>query len=506
MNVIKPQPVQLQFLQSKADIVYFGGGGGGGKTWSILIDNLQGVHDPLYFSVFFRSTLTEISLGLWPEALRLYSPYLKDAAGKFIGKAHISRKEYIITFPSGARCKFAYMERDEHADSWYGTEITKAYFDEFQFRSQYQFSTILSRNRSMSQTPKGIRATLNPDRHHFVYEWIKYYLDEEGFPIKSLSGILRYYYRIDGELITGWDMKELMDKYGVADSKGIIDPPESYTYIPSTLEDNEELTKRDPKYRAKLNALPERAKKQLLLGCWADEDDFGKYFKRGWVKEIPSHEVPKDCVWVRGYDLGYSAPTSEAPKPDYTASILIGKDKNSNVFIRGDFQCEFKDNDTDTYGQFRKTPGDRDRIMVKQAEFDTNKVYIGLPRENAGGKEIYQHKVKLFSSSGFLVKLDPISANANKMKKFESFSSCCESGIVSICPDSFPNKVSYENYLSSLERFNPDKKSTSGYKDDIPDCTGTAFNIVMQMKNTPIVTRNQQATQTVTTEMLQKRK
>lgn len=30
MFEIKPQPVQLQFLQSTADIVFFGGGAGGG--------------------------------------------------------------------------------------------------------------------------------------------------------------------------------------------------------------------------------------------------------------------------------------------------------------------------------------------------------------------------------------------------------------------------------------------------------------------------------------------
>lgn len=28
---IKPQPVQMQFLQSQADIVFFGGGAGGGR-------------------------------------------------------------------------------------------------------------------------------------------------------------------------------------------------------------------------------------------------------------------------------------------------------------------------------------------------------------------------------------------------------------------------------------------------------------------------------------------
>ena len=32
MIEIKPQPVQLEFLQSKADIVFYGGGAGGGKV------------------------------------------------------------------------------------------------------------------------------------------------------------------------------------------------------------------------------------------------------------------------------------------------------------------------------------------------------------------------------------------------------------------------------------------------------------------------------------------
>lgn len=34
--VIKPQPVQLQFLQSEADIVFFGGGAGGGRFCPFL--------------------------------------------------------------------------------------------------------------------------------------------------------------------------------------------------------------------------------------------------------------------------------------------------------------------------------------------------------------------------------------------------------------------------------------------------------------------------------------
>lgn len=361
----------------------------------------------------------------------------------------------------------------------------------------------MSRNRSLSLTSKGLRATLNPDRHHFVYEWIKYYLDDEGFPDKELSGKLRYYYRIDGVLITGWDKEELLEKYGVPDSKGVIDPPESYTYIPATLEDNEILTNKNPKYRAKLNAMPERTRKQLLLGCWADEEDFGRYFKRGWLSQITTDQLPRGITWVRGYDLGYSAPSPDNPKPDFTASVLMGRDRLGNVYIKGNYHKDFKDDDTEVYGAFRKTIGKRDVVMVEQAKADGKNVYIGLPREGAGGKEVYHHKVKMFTKEGFIVKQDPSPANSNKMRKFEAFSSYCESGLVSICTDTF-NKETLENFYSLLERFNPEKNSTSSYKDDMPDAAATAFNVVMQMKVTPIVIRNQLDINTISSDLIRK--
>lgn len=64
MLEFEPSDIQLKFLEATERIVFFGGGAGGGKTWSILTDNLQGVHDPAYFSVFFRTTTTEIEKGL----------------------------------------------------------------------------------------------------------------------------------------------------------------------------------------------------------------------------------------------------------------------------------------------------------------------------------------------------------------------------------------------------------------------------------------------------------
>jgi hypothetical protein len=125
----EPSDTQLKFLQAEERIVFFGGGAGGGKSWGILVDNLQGVTDPAYLSVFFRTTTVELDTTLWPEAKLMYESLLKDENGKFIGKAHISEKKKTITFPSGARSIFSYLEYDKHADQWYGAELTKIYFD-----------------------------------------------------------------------------------------------------------------------------------------------------------------------------------------------------------------------------------------------------------------------------------------------------------------------------------------------------------------------------------------
>jgi hypothetical protein len=117
MLEFEPSEVQLKFLEATERIVFLGGGAGGGKTWSILVDNLQGVHDPAYFSVFFRTTTTEIEKGLWPEAKLMYESVIKDKNGKYIGKSHINEQTKTITFPSGARTSFSYLEYDKHADA-----------------------------------------------------------------------------------------------------------------------------------------------------------------------------------------------------------------------------------------------------------------------------------------------------------------------------------------------------------------------------------------------------
>jgi len=467
---------QANYCQSQQDLVFYGGGAGAGKTYASLVDNLQGVHDPHYLSVFFRTTTTEISKGLWLEAKMLYMPILTvdgTSTGKWLGKAHISEKEKSITFPSGAKTFFSYLELDKHADNWYGLELAKIYFEEAQQRSWYQFNVLLSRNRSKAQVTKGIRCTLNPDRNHFVYDFVKRYLDEEGYPIKKLSGKTAYYTINNDKLYTAWKKKDLIDEF-----EGCT--PLSYTYYPATYRDNKKLLEFDPRYGDKLNSLSEIKKKQLADGCWLDTGTTGLYFKRDWLR--PAATLPVNSMRVRAYDLAASEKTPTT-YPDFTVGIGMAKDREGNFYLYGNYVREFRDDDSDIHGCFRKSSGQRDQVMLTQAMFDGKDCEIVMPQDaGAAGKESFQNKVKFFLSHGFKCQKDPAGHTSRKGEKAEPFLTACEHGFVYIVRDSF-TQASYDWLMGQLEVFNPNEKSSSSYKDDAMDACGTGFNYLNVKKS-----------------------
>lgn len=456
---ITPTPVQKKFLQASEHIVFFGGGGGGGKTYALLVDNLQGVHDPDYFSVFFRTTTTEIDKGLWPEAKKLYDPLLKNSKGKYVGKAHINEQTKTITFPSGARTAFSYLELDKHADSWYGSEICREYFDEFQFRSPYQFEVLRSRNRSRAEVPVAIRCSLNPDQNHFVYQWVEPFLDEEGFPIKELSGKTRYYTILNDVLHTSWDEAELRERTGKT--------PKTYTYVPATVDDNPHV---DPGYRDTLDALGEAKRKQLLMGCWHTNNSPCLYFKREWCQFVD--KIPTDLRIVRGWDFASTTPHPGNPSPDYTACVKIGKDRPGNYYIL----------DAD---RFRKSPGERDYEVMRIADEDGPDVVQILPKDpGQAGVVAFQEMIKKFIENGNVCKQD--TSKGDKVIRFSPFSSAAQGGIVYICTKTFKPDM-LQVFLKELEAFEG-SKSTATRKDDLVDATASAFNYLCKQKVIPTFT------------------
>lgn len=159
---------------------------------------------------------------------------------------------------------------------------------------------------------------------------MQWWIDEEtGYAIPERSGVIRYMARIDGEIVWGNTKDELVEK-GIESNK-----IKSFTFILSSLFDNQALLKSNPDYLANLEALPTVEKERLLYGNWNIRPAAGMYFPRNKVNLL--EEIPNDVVkWVRAWDLaGTEDKKNNNPEdgPAYTAGVLIGKRKNGRIVI-----------------------------------------------------------------------------------------------------------------------------------------------------------------------------
>lgn len=433
---------------------------GGGKTFSILVDNLYGVHDPEYFSLFVRLTNTELDTNLWPAAKSMYMPLLKDDDGRWIGKSHISEQDHTITFASGARSKFAYCLYPKDADAYYGAELCKVYIDEFQAHTEYTFNVLRSRNRSTcdKNIPRGMRFTLNPSPTHFMYEWIEPFLleDESGFPDPALGGKVRYFLIIKDVLYTSWDRQELADRF---DKR-----PQTYTYVPATLTDNKVLMELDPEYYDVLDSMPEDKRNQLLLGCWKLSEDIGLYFQRGFFKKA-SH-VPLGSKYVRGWDTAATAPEEgkKVAKGDWTAGVKMAKSSDGDYYIVG-------------MDHFQDRSGPRDTRMLRVGHEDGVDCHLICPQDPAAaGKFALEEFMKKAIQAGLICKKDLMPTTKSKLSKAEPYATAVQNGFVYIVESTF-SKEKLEWFYKEHDLFDGER-STATKKDDVIDAAATAFNFL----------------------------
>jgi phage terminase large subunit-like protein len=364
----EPQPKQLEFLESNADITIFGGSAGGGKTMALLFEPLFHYKNPQFNAVIFRRTCPQITQegGLWDTSEQIYP---------FVGGRGV-KGNLEWRFPSGSTIAFHHMENEADRYQYDGSQIPLIAFDQLESFSEKMFFYMLSRNRSMCGVKPYIRATCNP-MPGWLSVFLAWWWDEKtGYAIKERSGKKRWFCRVADALKWGDSKQELLNKYPESQ-------PKSVCFIMSKLSDNQILMRKDPGYLANLMALPLVDRERLLGGNWKISIA-GNIFKPEWWKFVD--QLPTDIIkTIRYWDL--AATPEGAGDPDWTAGVKACKSKSGLIFI-------------DNVVRFRGTPLENETRIKATADLDGTSVEVRMEEEGgSSGKSLidYYARSVLFS-------------------------------------------------------------------------------------------------------------
>lgn len=475
---------------------------GSGKSRLLLMKPLQYVHDPNYEAVFFRRTTKALEKpgSLWPEAKKLWAPF----------KARIRERDHEHIFRSGARVTMDHLEHEKSAeDNHQGTQYSGIHFDELTHFTQTQFLYLIGRMRSGAESDSYCMASCNPDPDSWVYDWVEWYLDDspEGYPDPEKCGKIRYFVIVNESPVFADTQEELEEAYPHLvwqdDGTGnlVHCPPLSFTFIGGTIFDNPALIRANPKYLSALKSQTKVNRARLLDGAWRVRPEGSNFFDRNWLHK--TDHVPLGAKECRAWDKASTEPSDKNRYPDYTAgSPRISKDKNGDYYLYWGFDESVTDEGSGITGRFRKRPGERDRLILRQAMKDGTDCTVIFPVDpGAAGQVEFKDSAKKLIEKGFTVKPDPMPNTKSKLKRFEPFSSACENGLVYIVESSFPNKATLDAFYKELESFDGER-STAHRKDDWADATASGFNYLAKTRVIEVVRRNQASAPTKASEII----
>lgn len=437
---IRPQRgPQEAFLASPADVAVFGGSAFGGKTFSLLLEPLRHIDNPLFTAVIFRRTSPQVRNegGLWDTSQRIY-PLLG-------ARPREASLEWV--FPSGATIRFAHMEHEANRFDWQGAQIPFIGFDEATHFTEKQFVYMLSRNRSASGVRGYMRATTNPDPDSWLRSFIDWWIDDAGFAVPERSGVLRWMLRVGDEI--RW--------YGSRDEAAAARPalglpdeaePKSVTFIRSTIYDNPIGLADDPSYMPSLYALPLVDREQLLKGNWNIRPAAGTVFRKGWFEIVDA--APAQAKRIRFWDFAATEPSPTNPDPDWTVGARLAKTPAGIVYVEDVIRV-------------RQT-AHKVEELVRNTATQEPQVPVGFFQDpGQAGKAQAAYLIRLLS--GFIVRAYPISGD--KLTLAKPVASQAEAGNVKLVRGPWNDA-----FLRTLESFDGSGK---GHDDDVDSLSG-GFN------------------------------
>jgi len=458
---------QLILLDDSTDILLCGGGAGGGKSHTCLTKALKYINDPAARVLIVRRTypMLKISGGLWDESKKIYR--------HFGGVPKIQKLTW--EFPNGATIQFAAIPDD--LSEWQGLQATNILVDESAEFTQEEILFLASRLRGADY--KGhlnVTMTCNPSRDSFLYEWVKYSLDETtGVPNEGTEDIVRYFINVGGKIYWSSVSKDdLWERYGEPmgliryheDEKKINFLPMSFRFIPLTIYDNPILLKNNPQYLANLLSQPRVNQLRYLHGSWTARAEGSGFFRREWV-EVVDH-APADFTYnrVRSWDFAASIPSESNPNPDWTAGVKMSRDKFGYYYV-------------EDVNRFRKLSDGVIKEVIKTAESDGLDQTVTIPKDpGAGGKTANAFQLRTLAEHGITAKSVVVSGHSGKIARFTPFCTLAEAGFVRVVRGDWN-----EAWFTELELF----EGLRTQKDDQVDATADAFNTLSKSVVLPTI-------------------
>jgi hypothetical protein len=265
---------QLEAFRSKADLLLYGGAAGGGKT-----DLICGLALTEHWrTVVFRRLAVDLQ-GFWDRLTEL-CPAPAEQNG------NIKR----LVTPDGRLIECGHLDKPGAERSWQGRPHDFIAFDEGAQLSAAKVNFVMGWNRSADgHRCRAVIATNPPMGGDglWLIEWFAPWLDEL-YPNRAEPGELRWCVTLGKgeELWTLWvdgpepvivqDGKVVRlatpEEIAADERREDLYDPHSRTFIPSSLNDNPHL--KNTGYRARINAMPEPMRSQLLFGKFlADTED-----------------------------------------------------------------------------------------------------------------------------------------------------------------------------------------------------------------------------------------
>jgi len=276
----RPQPKQAFAHNCGCDEIGFGGAVGGGKTYAGLYHCAMHclLFGPAANTLVLRRTYRQLETSIIPHVLRAWDGKL----GKYSADSHVFR------WRNGATTWFGHMETVDDKENYQSSQFSFVLWEQLeQFtEEQYRFVFLRTRSEDAHVKPQTF-ATFNPGG--IGQAWIKRRFIEGKEPYVA------YEFR-EPELRL---------------PSGLVIPEQRYRriFIPSYLEDNEELLKKDPGYLARLRAnLSDREYAAYRRGDW---DFFEGMAFPEWDENVhvcSEFNVPAHWKVIRVLDWGYSSP------------------------------------------------------------------------------------------------------------------------------------------------------------------------------------------------------